>query len=204
MAEIYALFSGRDHVVRYVGQTSGDRDVRFREHITSDDGALRRWYLAEWGQGYPIDCALLQCCDFDERYDVETAWINKFPNLLNQRKRYYLPGQKAPRVPAIEAHRRRYRYNVSGFRGVHYDVQRDRYFVLIYTGAGRRQGFEWALGDTEPGCTVAESGNIWFSDRTRALIARDEQRWWRSVKYLPDLDIPIDFNDRWSDGLIDV
>lgn len=193
MAEIYGLFSGRDWIVRYVGETAGAREDRFREHIKFDDGALRDWYLEEWKQGYPIECALLQECEYEDRKDVETTWINKFPSLLNQRKHYYWRSSTHPIVPAIVEHRRRYRYNVGGFRGVHYDVQCDRYFVLIYTGCRwRHVGFEWALGDTEPGCTAAEGGNIWFSDRTRALIARDKQRWWKSVQYLPDIQLEFD------------
>ena len=62
MAEIYALFSGRDCAVRYVGETAGPRDDRFREHIKYGSGALRGWFLEEWKQGYPIRCALLQWC----------------------------------------------------------------------------------------------------------------------------------------------
>src|SRR5262249_51794382 len=146
----------------------------------------------EWKQGYPIRCALLQWCKYEERFAVETAWINKFPRLLNERKHYYWSSSKPPRVPAIVKHMRRYRYNVDGFRGVHYDVQMDRYFVLIYTGPGRRHGFEWARGDEAPGLTASQGGNIWFSDRTRALIARDKQRWSRSVQYLPDVQLEFD------------
>lgn len=193
MAEIYGLFSGRDWIVRYVGETAGAREDRFREHIKYGDGALRRWLLEEWQQGYPIRCALLQRCEYKERFDVETAWINKFPSLLNERKHYYWHHHSEPIVPAIVKHRRRYRYNVGGFRGVHYDVQMDRYFVLIYTGPGwRRRGFEWARGDEMPGLTASQGGNIWFSDRTRALIARDKQRWWKSVQYLPDVQLEFD------------
>jgi hypothetical protein len=48
MAEIYGLFSGRDWLVRYVGETAGACEDRFREHIKYDDGALRDWYLDEW------------------------------------------------------------------------------------------------------------------------------------------------------------
>ena len=90
--------------------------------------------------------------------------------------------------PAIVAHRRRYRYNVRGFRGVRYDVQMDRYFVLTYTGPGWRRGFEWARGDEMPGLTASQAGNIRFSDRTSALKARASQRWHKSVQYLPDVE----------------
>jgi hypothetical protein len=192
MAEIYGLFSGRNGIVRYVGETVGAREDRFREHIKYGVGVLRRWFLEEWQQGYPIRCALLQWCKYEERFDVETTWINKFPSLLNDRKYYYWSSGKPPRVPAIVTHMRRYRYNVGGFRGVHYDVQMDRYFVLIYAGPGRRRGFEWARGDEAPGLTASQGGSVWFSDRTRALIARDKQRWSRSVQYLPDVQLEFD------------
>jgi hypothetical protein len=195
MAEIYALFSGRNGLVRYVGETGGAREDRFREHIKDRDSSLRGWFLEEWKQGYPIRCALLQWCEYEERFAVETAWINRSPHLLNERKHYYWSSVKPPRVPAIVKHMRRYRYNVGGFRGVHYDVQMDRYFVLIYTGSGRRHGFEWARGDEAPGLTASQGGNIWFSDRTRALIARDKQRWSRSLQYLPD--IQLEFNSEY-------
>ncbi|MBK3660545.1 hypothetical protein JJE66_04675 [Bradyrhizobium diazoefficiens] len=194
MAEIYALFSGRDFIVRYVGETAGTREDRFREHLKYASGVLRQWFLEEWKQGYPIRCALLQRCNYGERFDTETLWINRFPTLLNERKHYRWCSLTAPIVPAIVKHRRRYRYNVAGFRGVHYDVQMDRYFVLIYTGRGGRWGsVEWARGDEVPGLTASQGGNIWFSDRTSALIARDKQRWWRSVQYLPDVQVEHDF-----------
>jgi len=63
----------------------------------------------------------------------------------------------------------------------------DRFFVLIYTG----RGFEWALGDEVPGLTASQGGNIWFSDRTSAVKARDKQRW-RSVQYLPDVELEFE------------
>jgi hypothetical protein len=64
MAEIYAHHSGRTHysgrngIVRYVGETSRSR--RDREHIRDSYGALRSWFRKEWQKGYPIRCALLQ------------------------------------------------------------------------------------------------------------------------------------------------
>lgn len=158
MAEIYALFSGRDCAVRYVGQTAGSLKDRFKEHLAGYDNRLRGWFLEEWKHGFPIRCELLEWCEYDEREVLETRWINRFPNLLNDRKYYRWHERAAVKVPAIIAHKRRYRYDVGGFRGVHYDVGMDRYFVLIYTGGG----FEWALGDEVPGLTKSQGGNIWF------------------------------------------
>jgi hypothetical protein len=188
MAEIYALYSGRDGIVRYVGETGSSRRDRFREHILYSDGALRRWFRGEWRQGYPIRCALLQHCEYKSRFEVETAWINKFPSLLNERKHSSWPSRKPPRVPAIVEDMRRHIFNVGGFRGVHYDRQMDRFFVLLHT----RRGFEWALGDEMPGLTAAQGGNIWFSDRTSALKARDKQRSWQSMECLPDVELEFE------------
>jgi hypothetical protein len=47
MAEIYALFSGRNGLVRYVGETGGAREDRFREHIKDCDSPLRGWFLED-------------------------------------------------------------------------------------------------------------------------------------------------------------
>ena len=187
MAEIYALYSSRNGIVRYVGETGGSCQDRFREHLLYSGGALRRWFLEEWQQGFPIRCALLEYCEYEARFDVETAWINKFPTLLNERKHYWWPGRTPPKVQPIVKDMRRHLFNVGGFRGVHHDKQMDRFFVLIYTG----RGFEWALGDEVPGLTASQGGNIWFSDRTSAVKARDKQRW-RSVQYLPDVELEFE------------
>jgi len=135
MPEIYALFSGRDCVVRYVGQTAGSRKDRFKEHITDRDSRLRKWFIEEWKHGFPIQCELLEWCKYDEREALETRWINRFPNLLNDRKYCRWHEHAAVKVPAIIQHKRRYRYNVGGFRGVHYDTAMDRYFVLLTQAA---------------------------------------------------------------------
>ena len=61
MAEIYALYSARDGKVRYVGQTSGARDVRFKKHMRIEEGryitAVYDWLHTEWSHGYPVECA---------------------------------------------------------------------------------------------------------------------------------------------------
>jgi hypothetical protein len=76
---------------------------------------------------------------------------------------------------------RRYYFNVGGFRGVHYDRKSHYYFVWMYTGTGA----DYLLGNEMPDW----GGNIWFSDRTAALIARDKERRWRPyVKWPPDIE----------------
>jgi hypothetical protein len=91
MAEIYGLYSGRDGKVRYVGQTTGARDARFKEHQHCQTGrfvtAVYNWIQHEWLAGYPVKCALLERCSNEARHDLEREWISKFPNLLNERKK---------------------------------------------------------------------------------------------------------------------
>jgi hypothetical protein len=199
MAEIYALFSGRDGIVRYVGQTTGTAGSRFEQHKRSAEHPsqpLHQWFHSEWIEGYPVNYAILQSCDASEVNDLETAWIRKFPNLLNRRKLnpWMRPGRvpTPPVVQEIVAYRRRYIFNASGFRGIHYDRQWERYFVLFYSGRAP----EWLIGDENPGCG-SWGGNIWFSHLPNALNARDSHReafaWWcrrqgTAMNWPPDVE----------------
>jgi hypothetical protein len=63
----------------------------------------------------------------------------------------------------------RFIFNVAGRRGIHYWRQLDRYSVFLYWGG---DDYDWLPGDGAPGWT----GEIWFSDLTMALKARDEYR----------------------------
>jgi hypothetical protein len=187
MAEIYALYSGRDGKVRYVGQTFGTRDVRFKEHqrsqIERDITAVYTWIHDEWKAGYPVQCALLERCSNEGRLrlDLETEWISKFPNLLNERKRgYYWHRRKPPVIPEIRDYMARFVFNSGGFRGNHWWRELDRYSVFIYTGGD----WEWLPGDGAPGWT----GDIWFSDRTQALKAREKYRQGRYCNWHPDIE----------------
>jgi hypothetical protein len=144
MAEIYALYSARDGKVRHVGQTSSTRDARFKKHRQEAEGV---WTvpmppLVEWKCGYPINHALLQMCS-DQ---IETEWINKFPNLLNIHK-YDYRGGKPPIISEIKNYMRSYIFNCGGFRGIHYRRDIDRYAVFIYTGFGTT---EWLDGTEQP------------------------------------------------------
>lgn len=187
MAEIYALYSGRDGKVRYVGQTIGTRDVRFKEHQRSQIGRyitkVYDWIHDEWREGYPVKCALLEECGYEARHDAETKWISKFPNLLNERKRgYYSHRIKPPVIPEIREYMRRYVFNSGGYRGVHWRRALDRYCVFIYRGIGTD---EWLPGDGAFGY-----GDIWFSDRLEALKARDQYRRQRpNMNWLPDMKL---------------
>ena len=180
MAEIYALFSGRDGKVRYVGETTGKRDVRFKRHQRYEwDSAVHSWIHDEWRAGFPVRCALLERCKDDVRSDAEREWISKFPNLLNERKRgYYWCHQMPPVVPKIREYMARFIFNSGGFRGIHWWRELDRYSVFI---GGKPQ---WLPGDGAPGWT----GDIWFPDRTLALKARDKYRQGRYRNWLPDIE----------------
>jgi len=171
MAEVYGLYSGRDGKIRYVGQTTGTRDVRFKEHQRSQVGrfitAVYTWIHDEWKEGYPVQCALLERCSDNARLDVEREWITKFPDLFNERKRgYRWHRRKPPVVAEIRDYMGRFIFNTGGFRGIHYWRDLDRYSVFVYTG----RYWEWLPGDGAPGWT----GDIWFPDRTLALKARDD------------------------------
>ena len=185
MAEIYGLYSGRDGRVRYVGQTAGSRDVRFKEHQRSQLGRfitpVHSWIHDEWRDGFPVKCALLERCSNEARLDAEGEWISKFLNLLNERKRgRYRLHQKPPVIPEIREYMTRFIFNSGGFRGIHWWRDLDRYSVFVYeSGNGR-----WLRGDRAPGWT----GDIWFSDRILALKARDEFRRGRYCNWLPDVE----------------
>jgi hypothetical protein len=62
MAEVYALYSSRDGVVRYVGQTGGDCSDRFKQHQRQAErrwaaSTLKGWFHSEWKAGYLVKCA---------------------------------------------------------------------------------------------------------------------------------------------------
>ncbi len=186
MAEIYALFSSRDGRVRYVGQTSGSCADRFAQHLRRPSPTLYDWFHKEWRDGYPIEYVLLQSCEDDVRTAVERRWMMRFPHLLNERMSAQIwftsVCSKAPKMPDITAYMRRYLFNVGGFRGVHYDRHWDRFRVLIYTGLGP----EWLVSNH---CMPGWGGNIWFPDRTAALVAREAARRRRRVEFSPDVEL---------------
>lgn len=189
MAEIYGLYSGRDGKVRYVGQTSGTRDFRFKEHqrlqLSRYIPRVYDWIHNEWAAGYPVRCALLEMCSYDDRHDVETLWIRRFPNLLNERKTGHRPGIAPPVIAEIKQYMACFVFNSGGFRGVHWWRELDMYSVMIYTG----YGVDWLPGDGAPGWT----GDIWFSDRTQALEARARYRQRGTRNWLPDIEQEFDW-----------
>ena len=186
MAEIYGLYSGRDGRVRYVGQTVGLCADRFKQHQWSPSPNLNKWFHKEWNDGYPVECVRLQSCDDDVRTIVERKWMSRFPGLLNEKisAQTWLTAVcgRPPKILEISAFMRRYYFNVGGFRGVHYDRHWDCYKVLMFTG-------EWLFGDECDEMMPGWGGNMWFPDRTAAVIARDKARQWRPhMKWPPDME----------------
>lgn len=193
MADIYGLYSARNGRIRYVGQTLGDCRLRFEEHKRSPSPALSKWFRTEWVCGYRVECVLLQTVDNDVRGPAERHWMARFPGLLNERisaQTWFMGAcAKPPVIPEVRAYMRRYLFNVGGFRGICYDHHWDRYQVLMYDG---RRDY-WLFGDECDEMMPGWGGNMWFPDRTAALIARDNARkWGPKIEWPPDLVLPDD------------
>jgi hypothetical protein len=182
MAEVYGLYSGRDGKIRYVGETASDRAVRFEEHKRHDwtrrESRLNDWLHSEWSHGYPVECALLQDCrQFSDavRRQCERRWMGYYPNLLNERISVFTRLRAAcagtpPVIHEIEAYLNAHTFNYDGHVGLVYSRGWDRFRVFIYTGYVGT----WLTGDAAPG--EPESEEVWFSDSTRALNARNAWR----------------------------
>jgi hypothetical protein len=88
MGEIYCLYATSDAQPRYVGQTEGAADKRFKKHVTSalelTDGALYEWMRKVWRKDHDVGFHVLQTgivpadLAFYEQY-----WMSQFPKLLN-------------------------------------------------------------------------------------------------------------------------
>jgi len=124
-------------------------------------------------------------CDDRLASIIERQWMARFPDLLNERisARIWLTGarSKPPKIVEITAYMRRYYFNAGGFRGVHYDRHWDCYRVLLFNG-------EWLFGNQCDEMMPGWGGNMWFPDRTAAVIARDKARQWRPMKLPPDIE----------------
>jgi hypothetical protein len=87
MAEVYGLMSTREHVIRYVGQTKGIADKRAWDHWRSSSNLkVATWSREELWRGYCINCVVIEECAESTRHDRETYWMQRIPNLLNERK----------------------------------------------------------------------------------------------------------------------
>jgi hypothetical protein len=121
-------------------------------------------------------------------------WMMRFSGLLNERisGQIWLTGtcSKPLRIPEIMTYMRRYLFNVGGFRGVRYDRHWDRFQVLIFTGYSA----EWLYGEDCDELLPGWGGNMWFPDRTAALVERDKERAWRrrlgrGIDWSPDIEL---------------
>lgn len=136
------------------------------------------WIHEELEACFPVQCALLQKCSDEECEDLETEWMSRFPDLLNENK-YYHRGGKPPVIPEIREYMRRFVFNAGGYRGIHWWRQLDRYSVFVYIADMR--WWTWLRGDGAPGSTR----DIWFSDINQALNAREKCR---EYYRLPDIE----------------
>jgi hypothetical protein len=177
MAEIYGLFSGRDGLLRYIGQTRGVSVHRFKQHKRRPCPGLERWLHEEWSAGYPVEYVVVESCKAEVSSEREQYWMGCFPDLVNERinadTRFNARCGKPPQLRAIWTYMRRYVCNVAGFRGIRYDRNWDCYQVLWYPRGRvwyRKDRVEWLRGETMRG----RRGNTYFSsDLTAAVAARD-------------------------------
>jgi hypothetical protein len=198
VAEIYGLFSGRDGRIRYVGQTTYACEDRFKQHLRNPrNSGVHDWFHREWKDGFPIECVRLDTCADTARSAVERLWMARFSDLLNDRisGQTWLNGMynKPLRIPEITAYMRRYLCNAGGFRGVRYDKNWDRFQVLMYRG----DSAEWLYGDNCDELLPGWGGNMWFPDRTSAVLERNRIRERRlhcglGVTWSPDIEHSAD------------
>jgi hypothetical protein len=135
MAEIYGITSTRDGVIRYVGQTKGESDKRYRDHwvgLTSNH-RVAIWKRQELWSGYDIDWVVIEECDDCDRHKRESFWIKRIPNLLNDRKNYGSSGERVTlgELNHIEfvqnEYRPNYEENWQGFAGIRYFPPETKY-----------------------------------------------------------------------------
>jgi hypothetical protein len=180
MAQIYGLYSARDGRVRYVGESFIDRALRFESHRYGPaTKPLYRWFREEWTDGFPVQSALLQTCDLAMRFRIESKWILRFPDLLNEVSPLVwaeAQSAKPPLVRGIATYMRGHVFNVDGFRGVHYQKRWSRYFVWTYSAQRTARYLNNGV--------IAK--NIWFHDLATAVDARDIHREREPTAMRPD------------------
>jgi hypothetical protein len=88
MAEVYGITSTRDGIIRYVGLTGGDSSKRYWDHWVglNSNHRVAVWKRQELWCGYDIAYVVIEECEADVAGLRETFWINRIPNLLNDRK----------------------------------------------------------------------------------------------------------------------
>ena len=88
MGEVYCLYSSRDGLPKYVGQTEWEADRRWKKHVTNAldlvPGPLYDWMRDVARGGHYVGCHVLQSAIIpDELRFYERYWINQFPGLFN-------------------------------------------------------------------------------------------------------------------------
>jgi hypothetical protein len=164
--------------------TSGSRSLtaqlRFESHRYGPaTKPLYRWFREEWTDGFPVQSALLQTCDQAMRFRIESKWILRFPDLLNEVSPLVwaeAQSAKPPLVRGIATYMRGHVFNVDGFRGVHYQKRWSRYFVWTYSAQRTARYLNNGV--------IAK--NIWFHDLATAVDARDIHREREPTAMRPD------------------
>jgi hypothetical protein len=88
MGVVYGLFSTRDGLVRYVGQTEYTARKRLDLIVTKaldhESGALYDWVRTEWRSGAEVRAYVLQDDIIPADLELfERYWIEQFAGLLN-------------------------------------------------------------------------------------------------------------------------
>lgn len=88
MGEIYGLYSNRDGLVRYVGQTEYTArkrlDLTVTKALDRESGVLYDWVRDEWRDGHEVRAYLLQDDIVPADLDMfEAYWVEQFGGLLN-------------------------------------------------------------------------------------------------------------------------
>jgi hypothetical protein len=88
MGVVYGLFSTRDGLVRYVGQTEYTARKRLDMIVTKaldhESGALYDWVRTEWRSGAEVRAHVLQDEIIPADLELfERYWIEQFAGLLN-------------------------------------------------------------------------------------------------------------------------
>jgi hypothetical protein len=88
MGVVYGLFSTRDGLVRYVGQTEYTARKRLDLIVTKaldhESGALYDWVRTEWRSGAEVRAHILQDDIIPADLEMfELYWIEQFAGLLN-------------------------------------------------------------------------------------------------------------------------
>uniref|UniRef100_E6VQ27 GIY-YIG domain-containing protein n=1 Tax=Rhodopseudomonas palustris (strain DX-1) TaxID=652103 RepID=E6VQ27_RHOPX len=192
MAFIYGLYSCKDGVIRYVGETTRTCQQRFEEHckplpirgLYYPESRVWEWVRGQWIEGYPVKWICLEECAAGDRGERERVWAARFPGLINVRKYNCWIADRArlikpPSLPEVRRVLRGHYFNIYGRRGIHYEIGQDRFYVTSY----HRGCLEYVSGD-EP---VGGGPAIYFSDFRRAEAARElHRKYRRNLIILPD------------------